>query len=93
MIILVIQQIEGNIVVPRILGKSMGISAFWILFAIMVAGKFFGIAGMILGVPMFAVVYSLIKELIEGRLKEKGLKVETEDYMNDKIYVEKEGEK
>lgn len=92
-IILVIQQIEGNIVVPRILGKSMGISAFWILFAIMVAGKFFGIAGMILGVPMFAVVYSLIKELIEGRLKEKGLKVETEDYMNDKIYVEKEGEK
>lgn len=83
-IILVIQQIEGNLVVPRILGKSMGISAFWILFAIMVAGKFFGIAGMILGVPMFAVVYSLIKELIEDRLKEKGLKVETEDYMKDR---------
>jgi predicted PurR-regulated permease PerM len=92
-LILVIQQIEGNIVVPRILGKSMGISAFWILFAIMVAGKFFGIAGMILGVPMFAVVYSLIKELIEDRLKEKGLKVETEDYMNKKIYAKKEGEK
>lgn len=95
-IILVIQQIEGNLVVPRILGKSMGISAFWILFAIMVAGKFFGIAGMILGVPMFAVVYSLIKELIEGRLKEKGLKVETEDYMKDreieKRKVKNEGE-
>lgn len=83
-IILVIQQIDGNLISPRILGKSMGISAFWILFAIMVAGKFFGIGGMIIGVPMFAVIYSLIKEFIEDRLKKKGLNVETEAYMKDR---------
>ena len=78
LIILIIQQIEGNLIVPKILGKSMGMSAFWILFAILVAGKFFGVAGMVLGVPMFAVLYSLIKELIEEKLIRKGIKLGTD---------------
>lgn len=80
-IILVIQQIDGNIIGPKILGDSIGISAFWILFAILVAGKFLGLVGMIIGVPLFAVVYSLIKEIIEAKLKKKGLNIETEDYL------------
>ena len=80
-IILIIQQIDGNIIGPKILGNSIGISAFWILFAIMVAGKFLGLVGMIIGVPIFAVFYTLLKEFIEDRLKKKGLKVETKDYM------------
>ncbi|NLK94793.1 MAG: AI-2E family transporter [Clostridiales bacterium] len=80
-IILIVQQIDGNIIGPKILGNSIGISAFWILFAILVAGKFFGIVGMILGVPMFVVIYSIIKELIENKLHKKGLDVETEKYM------------
>ena len=80
LIILVIQQLDGNVIGPKILGDSIGISAFWILFAILVAGKFLGIVGMIIGVPLFAVVYSLIKEVVEGRLKKKGLKVDTKDY-------------
>ncbi|MGN0144870.1 MAG: AI-2E family transporter [Clostridium sp.] len=79
-IIFVIQQIDGNIIGPKILGDSIGISAFWILFAILVAGKFLGIVGMIIGVPLFAVVYSLIKEIIEAKLEKKGLKTETKDY-------------
>ncbi|MEG0297258.1 MAG: AI-2E family transporter [Clostridium sp.] len=80
-IILVIQQIDGNIIGPKILGDSIGISAFWILFSILVAGKLLGFVGMIIGVPLFAVVYSIIKELVEARLKEKGLKPETKEYM------------
>ena len=80
-IILIIQQLDGNIIGPKILGNSIGISAFWILFAIMVAGKFLGLVGMVIGVPIFAVFYTLIKEFIEERLKKKGLKVETKDYM------------
>ena len=79
-IILVIQQLDGNVIGPKILGDSIGISAFWILFAILVAGKFLGLVGMIIGVPLFAVVYSLLKEIVEGRLKKKGLKIDTKDY-------------
>lgn len=80
-IILIIQQIDGNIIGPKILGDSVGLSAFWILFAIMVAGKFMGVLGMVIGVPIFAVIYSLIKEFIENRLDKKGLAKDTKDYM------------
>lgn len=81
LIIFVIQQIDGNIIGPKILGDSIGISAFWILFSILVAGKFLGLVGMIIGVPLFAVIYSIIKEIVESKLDKKGLKTETEDYM------------
>ncbi|WP_252230063.1 AI-2E family transporter [Clostridium sp. ZBS15] len=80
-IILIIQQIDGNIIGPKILGDSIGISAFWILFSILFAGKFLGLIGMIIGVPLFAVVYSIIKEIVEANLKKKGLKINTKDYM------------
>ena len=81
LIILVIQQIDGNIIGPKILGDSIGISAFWILFALLVAGKFFGIVGMVIGVPIFAIIYSVIKEVVEGKLRRKGLPEDTEEYM------------
>lgn len=80
-IILVIQQIDGNIIGPKILGDSIGISAFWILFSILVAGKLFGLAGMIIGVPMFALIYSIIKDIIEIRLANKGLPTDTDKYL------------
>jgi predicted PurR-regulated permease PerM len=81
-IILVIQQLDGNIIGPKILGDSIGISAFWILFAILVAGKLFGIIGMVIGVPLFAMVYSLIKEFVEYKLKLRGLPEDTESYID-----------
>ena len=81
-IIIVIQQIDGNIIGPKILGDSLGISAFWILFSLLIAGKLFGVPGMIIGVPAFAVIYSIIKEIIENKLKEKGLPIETEKYLD-----------
>ena len=80
-LVFVIQQIDGNIIGPKILGDSIGISAFWILFSILVAGKFLGLVGMIIGVPVFAIIYSVIKEEVEYKLKMKNLPTETEDYM------------
>ena len=81
LIILFIQQLDGNVIGPKILGDSIGISAFWILFSILVAGKVLGLVGMIIGVPLFAIFYSIVKGFIEGRLKKKGLKTETKEYM------------
>ena len=81
-IILIIQQLDGNVIGPKILGDSVGVSAFWILFALLIAGKFLGLVGMLLGVPLFAFIYSIIKDVTEERLDKKGLPVNTDDYMN-----------
>lgn len=81
LIVIIIQQIDGNIIGPKILGDTLGISAFWILFSLLVAGKLFGFIGLIIGVPLFVFIYSIIKDLVEDRLKNKGLPVETEDYL------------
>ena len=81
-IILITQQIDGNIIAPKILGDTIGISPFWVLFAILVAGELFGLVGAVIGVPMFAVIYSIIKELVESRLKDKGFPSETENYLD-----------
>ncbi|MDE6788859.1 MAG: AI-2E family transporter [Ruminococcus sp.] len=79
-LILVIQQLDGNIIGPKILGQSTGLSAFWVLFSILVGGGLFGFAGMLLGVPIFAVVYSLINEYVTYRLENKNLSTSTTDY-------------
>ncbi len=80
-LVFIIQQLDGNIIGPKILGDSIGISAFWILFSILVAGKLLGLVGMIIGVPLFAILYSIIKEVIESKLRNKSLPIETEKYM------------
>lgn len=80
LIVFIIQQIDGNIIGPKILGDSIGISAFWILFSLLIFSKLLGFVGMIVGVPIFAVVYSLIKETVELRLKGKGLPTSTDEY-------------
>lgn len=80
LLILIIQQIDGNIIGPKILGDSLGISSFWIMFSLLVAGKLLGFIGLIVGVPLFVLLYSIIKDIIEDRLNKKGLPVETEEY-------------
>lgn len=82
--ILILQQIDGNIIGPRILGISIGISALWIVFAIVIGGKLFGFVGMVIGVPLFAIIYTILKANTEKRLKNKGLPEETEAYTNEK---------
>ena len=89
-IILVIQQIDGNIIGPKILGDSTGLSSFWVIFAITVFGGLFGIPGMLLGVPTFAVIYALTKYNINRRLRHKSLPQDTEKYINVGT-IEKDG--
>lgn len=76
--ILLLQQFDGNILGPKILGDSMGLPTVWIMFAIIVGGAYFGFVGMFLGVPVFAVFYSIITQLVDKRLYEKKIEIEEE---------------
>lgn len=78
--IVILQQFDGNILGPKILGDSTGLTPFWVMFAIFVGGGLFGFAGMLLGVPVFAVVYALFSEFIAYLLKRKKLSHLTADY-------------
>ncbi len=73
-LILIIQQIEGNILEPRILGHSMGLAPVWIMIAVLVMGEIFGIMGMVLGVPIFTVFYTLMGEFCEKRIQKRRAK-------------------
>lgn len=85
--VIVLQQIDGNIIGPRILGSSTGLSPFWILVSILLFGKLFGVVGMIIGVPAFATIYYVVKRLVEAALYKQDLPAETQEYINiDKIY-------
>jgi len=70
-LVLALQQFDGNILGPRILGDSTGLSAIWVLISIVVGGGLFGFAGMLLGVPTFAVIYTLTRDWTNKRLEEK----------------------
>lgn len=82
--IIIIQQIDGNIIGPKILGNSTGLPSFWVLFSILVGGGLFGFAGMLLGVPVFATICMFISEGVERSLRKRGLPEDTEKYMNTK---------
>lgn len=74
--ILILQQFDGNILGPKILGNTTHLSSFWVLFAILLFGGLFGIVGMVIGVPVFAFFYQLAREWVLGRLKKQRLKKE-----------------
>ena len=67
--VLVLQQVDGNIIGPKILGNTTGLSSFWVLFAILLFGGLWGFVGMIIGGPLFAVIYDVIKKLVIHGLK------------------------
>ena len=73
LLILVIQQLDGNVIGPKILGDSIGISALWVLFSIVVCGDLFGLVGMVIGVPLFATILGLVKEFAEWCLRYRGI--------------------
>ncbi len=79
--ILVLQQVDGNIIGPKILGDSTGLSAFWILTSISIAGGLFGFFGMLLGVPVFAVIYYIVQQIVAYRMEKKNLSSDTEEYI------------
>ena len=80
--IIILQQIDGNIIGPLILGDHVGLSAFWIMLSITVGGGLFGFAGMVLSVPTFALIYAIVRTIIARRLKSKGLPEKTECYVD-----------
>ncbi len=85
-IILVIQQIDGNIIGPNVVGNAIGISSFGVLLAVLVGGGLFGFAGMALGVPVFAVIARYVDKLSSKSLKNKDKPTSTQDYFNLKVY-------
>lgn len=80
--ILILQQFDGNILGPKILGDSTGLSGFWVIFAITLFGGAFGIVGMIVGVPIFAVIYAAARHFINSALSKKSMPQQTAAYMS-----------
>jgi predicted PurR-regulated permease PerM len=80
--IIILQQLDGNVIGPKILGSSIGITGFWVLFSIVVGTGLFGFGGMLLGVPVFVVIYTFLNYRVESRLKKNDLPWETEQYQN-----------
>ena len=87
--ILVLQQFDGNILGPKILGDSTGLASFWVLFSILLFGGLFGFAGMVLGVPVFAMIYSILRRLVLYGLRRRGLPEDTECYIGPTGPMEK----
>ena len=79
--ILILQQVDGNIIGPKILGDTTGLSSFWVLTSILVAGGLFGFFGMLLGVPVFAVIYYVLQQIIAHRMEKQNLSASTEEYV------------
>ncbi len=81
-LVAILQQVDGNIIGPAILGESTGLSAFWVLFSILFFGGFWGIAGMLVGCPLFAVIYTIAKDFINYCLEKRKLSTDTQTYVN-----------
>lgn len=85
--VIALQQFDGNVLGPKILGNTIGISAFWVMFAILIGGGLFGFVGMFIGVPAFAVLYALVRRAIENALCKKGLPTKTTDYSSQEHQI------
>ena len=90
--ILILQQVDGNIIGPKILGQTTGLASFWVLFSILLFGGLFGIVGMVIGVPTWAVIYRLTKERVNIKLGKKKLSVDSKDYWGLQGIDEENGE-
>ena len=86
--IIILQQIDGNVIGPKILGKSTGLSAFWVVFSVMFFGKLWGVLGMLIGVPVFGVIYYILDTFVNFQLGKRELPVETEEYKNLDYFAE-----
>ena len=90
-LIFILQQVDGNIIGPAILGNTTGIASFWVLFSIVIGGGLFGFIGMVLGVPVFAIIYYHFSRSINRKLEAKGLEFRTDSYEDlNKYKIDKE---
>ena len=100
--VVILQQIDGNIIGPKILGDSTGLSSFWVVFAILMFGGLWGFPGMLLGVPIMAVIYYVVDRIVRYCLRRRGIPVEEVDYnkldeidgdTNKPVYRKEDGER
>ena len=90
--IIILQQFDGNILIPKIQG-SRGLASFWVLFAVLVGGGLFGFIGMVIGIPMFAVIYAYVSRAINNRLEKRGLATDLAEYKVDNYTVRRKTER
>lgn len=83
--IVILQQIDGNLITPTIQKQATGLPSFWVLFAITLFGGLFGLVGLLIAVPCFTIIYELLVDLVNQRLRKKKLPINTESYTLDKI--------
>lgn len=83
--IFILQQIDGNIIGPRIVGNKVGISSFWIMLSIIVGGGLFGVLGMICGVPIFTVLYAGVRWAVNRSLEKRGMPIAVNHYMHGTV--------
>ena len=77
--IIVLQQVEGNLIYPHVVGKNIGLPSIWVLVAITIGGSLFGIMGMIVGLPILSIIYAIVTENTKNKIKEKGLEEKFEN--------------
>lgn len=80
--IIILQQMDGNVIKPKILGTSVGINGFWVMFSIILFGGLFGFWGMLLGVPIWVCIYTAVKTIVDRKLKRSELPTENTEYIN-----------
>ena len=85
-IIIVIQQLDGNVIGPKIVGNAIGIGSFWVLISVLIGGGLFGFPGMALGVPVFAVFYRYVNKMMTNNLKRKNKDTHTSYYYSLEAY-------
>lgn len=86
--VFILQQVDGNIIGPKILGDSTGLPSFWVMFAILIGGGLFGFVGMIVGIPIFAIIYAYFSRIVDYKLKKKNLPLNTDLYKDLSDYDE-----
>ncbi|MBR5659060.1 MAG: AI-2E family transporter [Lachnospiraceae bacterium] len=82
---MVLMQVDANFISPKIIGSSTGLSGFWVLFALILFGGLWGFFGMLIGVPLFAIIYHQIRGFVDARLKKKNMSTELEEYIRDPV--------
>lgn len=87
--IIVLQQLEGNLIYPKVVGKSIGLPGIWVLFSVTIGASVAGIWGMLVATPLFSILYSIVSKMVNDKLKENKVAIKVEEKSNDKI-LEKE---
>ena len=74
-LIIVVQQLEGNLIYPKVVGGTIGLSGIWVMMATVIGGNLFGVLGILIGIPLVSVMYTLISEIVNKKIKDKKIDI------------------